>query len=158
MLEWIEKFKTEILASLSLVSGFLIGRRRNNAEAESSEADAEKKKAEEDAIRLKTMLDLQNGLADLQIKFDAMYEAGETRRNANRAEQERLSQAVSDLSVRNSAQADQLQKTTSANFERELAYTNRIAELERKIDQQQTRVETIEKKTGSLENKMPKRE
>ena len=154
-MEQLEKFKTEIFALLSVVVGFLIGKRKSNAEAANSEADAGKKKAEEEQIRIQTMVKLQNDFIELNAKFEVLYDASELRRNANTTEQQRLAQAQSDLAARNSKLADDLHTVTHANFERELAYTNRIAELERKLDSQSMRVETIEKKTGSLESKMP---
>jgi chromosome segregation ATPase len=155
MLEQLEKFKTEIFVLLSTLLGYLLGKRKTNAEIANTDADSNKTKAEEEQIRAQTMLELQKGMLEINSKLETMYESREAQRNANRIEQERLSKNQSDLAARNYELADTLQKQSQANFERELSYTNRIAELERKLEGQQARVEVIEKKTGSLENKMP---
>jgi len=165
MLEQLEKFKTEIFALLSLVGGFFIGRRRNNAEAANSEADADKKKAEEEAIRVQMVIDLQNSLLtvqksldDMREKNDQMYKARESERDARRAEQERILANQSTIMARNEILSDKLAKQEREAFERELASQNKIAELEKRIEGQGQKLVVIEKKTGSLEDKMPKHE
>jgi len=45
-----------------------------------------------------------------------------------------------------------------ASFERELASQARITELEKRVAEQVVKVDDIEKKTGNLEDKMPKHE
>lgn len=62
---------------------------------------------------------------------------------------------VSWLSAMNATLNAQVHKQNQEAFERELASRERITELEKKVADQGNKVELIEKKTGSLEDKMP---
>jgi len=155
MLGLVEKFKTEIFVFLSTLLGYILGRRKINADVANTDADSNKAKAEEVQIRVQTMLELQRGIAELQAKFQEMYDANEARRNANRTEQDRMAAQLSDVTARNVILSDQIKVSDARNFERELVWQAKIAELEKKLLLQETRVEFVEKKTGSLENKMP---
>jgi hypothetical protein len=50
---------------------------------------------------------------------------------------------------------DQVHAQDKSKFESEILFQARINELEKRIDGQGRKIETVEKKTGSLENKLP---
>ena len=108
MLEQLEKFRTEILAIISLVAGFFIGRRKSNAEAVKAETEGDKNEADAEATRVKTMLELQKAMLDLQLQIQQMYESREAQRNSNRSEQERILGELSSMHARNADLSNQL--------------------------------------------------
>jgi hypothetical protein len=171
---WKELVAIIIGGGLFTFLGSLITQILNKGKMRSEEIkntfEAEKMEAEADLARARFMTETQNALSvmakELQAmreKYDLMYEAREAERNAREAERQaerddkkRIMDEVSSLNAMNVTLNEQVHKMTQTAFERELASQARINELEKRVQEQAGKVEVIEKKTGSLEDKMPK--
>jgi hypothetical protein len=163
----LDKLRTELLdnglvAFLGVLIGLLFGRRKENSESSKNEASAEALRTQIIIDLQKSLIEVQNGLEDMRRKNDEMFTSREAERNAReaeraawRAEQVRITSEVREITTRNILLTDQVHAQDKSKFESEILFQARINELEKRIDGQGRKIETVEKKTGSLENKLP---
>lgn len=136
---------------------------KNNSEADKAEAEADLARARFMAETQKALAEMAKELQAMREKYDQMYDAREKERDARqkerddeRKDKQRIMDQVSSLSAQNVELKDQVHHRDQVSFERELAFQARIGELELRVTEQGSKVDVIERKTGSLENKMPK--
>lgn len=170
-MDW--KFLVEggLFVLIGVVLTLFFNRRKTASEAVRNETDAEKLQAETELTRARTLLELQDGmlavqkaLEDMRVKNEEMYKSRELERNAKREEIERIfrdlqlvKENLSMESARNFSLLEELKKMKLSTYEKEYIAQEQIKKLQDQLATHGEQLVEIKKKTGSLEDKMPRR-